>query len=126
MAKQFKICTNPTFKALVQIPVVGGEPVEVEFVFKAKNRKELATLFSKWGKEFEELRESGSDFSLEDWAEAEIKLQVSQVKDITEGWNFQDSFTDENIERLVNSSISVTEAITNAYNTAYVSAKRGN
>ena len=126
MAKKFVIAVAPTFKSKVSVPRVGADPLEVEFVFKAKSRKELATLFSKWGKEFEELRETGSDFTLEDWAEAEITLQVGQVKDIVVGWNFDDEFNDENIEALVNSSISVTEAITNAYNTAYVSAKQGN
>lgn len=128
MAKSFKIKTNPTFSAKVSIPRVGGDPIEVPFTFAVKNRKELAKLFANWQKEREELHEKGTaeKYDLEDWADKEIALQVKQVKDVVVGWGFEDQFTDENIEELVTTVISVTDAIIDCYNEAYTKARVGN
>lgn len=126
MAKTFKIAVNPTFSAIVEVPRVGGDNLQVPFVFKSKNRVELAALFTKWQKAQEDLIESGGDFTLEEWAEHEIKLQVEQIKDITHGWGFEDKFTDENIEALVATAIDVATAITDAYGAAYTKARKGN
>lgn len=48
MAK-FKLIQNPTFKADVMLPTVGGNPVKVGFEFKYRDRAELATLYAGWG-----------------------------------------------------------------------------
>lgn len=131
--KKFSIKQNPTFKASVKIPRVGGEPLEVSFTFKALDRVSLAKLFDSWRKETtallaaaQEAGEDGNEYTLEDWAEKEIAVQVKQVKDITVGWNFEDEFNDENIELLVNTSVSVTDAIIEQYNEAYSRASQGN
>jgi len=126
MAKSFKIAVNPTFTAMVEVPRVGGDPISVKFVFKAMNRLQLAALFTKWQKAQEELIEGGADYSLEQWAEKEIELQVEQVKDIVTGWGFDDAFNDENIEELVTTALDVTTAITDAYGDAYTRARKGN
>lgn len=131
--KSFKVQFNPTFKASVKIPRVGGDPLDVQFEFKVFARKELARLFDGWKQENQSLiqeatdaQDAGKDFTLEDWANREIVLQVKQVKDITVGWGFDDEFSDENIEELISTSVSVTEAILDQYNEAYTRARSGN
>lgn len=131
--KSFKTQIKPTFKATVQVPRIGAEPMAISFVFKAFDRVSLARIFDNWKKqnlelikEAEDAAETGSEFSLEDWAEREIEIQVKQVKDIVEGWGFDDEFNDENIREVVSSSVSVTDAILEQYNEAYNRARSGN
>lgn len=128
MAKTFKIAHNPTFQATVSIPRVGGDALEVPFTFKVKNRKELAKMFDTWTKQQVAMLKQGKEeeWDIERWADEEIALQVQQVKDVVVGWKFDDEFNDENIEALVTTAISVTEAITNCYNEAYTKARSGN
>lgn len=133
MAKSFKVQINPTFKSAVSIPRIGGDPLAVTFEFKAMDRVALARMFDKWKAESIELMEeaaerelAGKGFTLEEWAEREIPLQVKQVKDITVGWGFSDEFSDENIEALLTTSVSVTETILSVYNDAYTRARQGN
>lgn len=126
MAKTFKIATNPTFVAMVDVPRVGGDSISVKFTFKAMNRVELAKLFTKWTDAQKKLVEEGADYTLQEWAEKEIEIQVDQVKDIVVGWGFDDEFNDENIEELVASTIDVTSVITDCYGEAYTKARRGN
>lgn len=124
MAKKFKIKQNPTFKTKVSIPVVGGDPVEVEFEFKYKNRKELAEMYDKWSDEAEKLKLE--DVTLLELTEQEIGLQVMQVKDLVVGWEYEDEFNDENIEELVSISVDIVKAITDTYQEAYIKARQGN
>lgn len=133
MAKSFKMQMNPTFKAPVKIPRIGGDPIDVTFTFKVIDRRGLAAMFDKWKKEnielieqAQEASESGKEFTMTEWAEREIELQIQQVKDITVGWGFSDEFNDENIEALVTTSVSVTDAILEQYNEAYTRARSGN
>lgn len=128
MAKKFSIKVNPTFSKVVSIPRVGGDPIDVPFVFKTFDRKGLAKIYSKWGKENEEMIKRGKeeDWDLETWAEQEIEMQVGQVKDIVHGWGFDDEFNDENIEALVSTTTSVTGIIQEVYNDSYSKAKMGN
>lgn len=131
--KSFKVQMNPTFKATVKIPRVGGEPLTVPFTFKVMDRRGLAKVFDKWKSEnialMEEAKaasENGNEFTLAEWADREIELQISQIKDIVDGWGFSDEFNDENIEELVSTSVSVTDAILEQYNDAYTRARSGN
>ena len=126
MAKSFKIAVAPTFTSMVDIPRVGGDNISVKFIFKSMNRLQLAALFTKWQKAQEEMVAEGADFTLEEWAAKEASLQVQQVKDITNGWGFEDEFNDENIEALVLTAIDVATAITDAYGEAYTRARKGN
>lgn len=45
----FNIKPKPTFEAIVEIPVPGGEPQPLCLVFKHKNRKEVADFFDAAG-----------------------------------------------------------------------------
>jgi len=125
MSKKFSILQNPTFKSTVSIPRIGGEPINVEFEFKYLPRKELAALYEGWQKEAKELNIS-EDSTLLELTEAEVNLQVKQLKDILVGWSFEDEFSDENIAMLVGTSVHATSAITGAYSDAYSKAKLGN
>lgn len=124
MSKKFKIKQNPTFKAKVVIPVVGGDGVETEFEFKYLTRKELAAMYDKWSDEAKKL--TFEDVTLAELTDQEMKLQVMQIKDIVCGWDIEDEFNDENIEGLVNISINIVKAITDVYQKAYVESKLGN
>lgn len=126
MSKSFKIAVAPTFKANVSIPRVGGDPIDVPFTFKVLGRKELAKLYSAWGKEYKELFDKHEGEITEQYAIEEVALQVKQIKEIVEGWGFDDEFNDENLEALVDTVVSVTDAITTCYNEAYSKAKKGN
>lgn len=126
MAKSFKIASPTTFKSKVSIPRVGGEPLEVGFTFKVMGRKELAKLYSAWGKEYKELFEKHEGEITEQYAIEEVALQVKQIKEIVVAWDFDDVFNDENLEDLVDTVVSVTDAITSTYNEGYSKAKRGN
>lgn len=133
MAKSFKVQIKPTFKSAVKIPRIGGDPIDVTFEFKVFDRKALARLFDTWKedgvaliKESDDRRDKGEPLTLEEWTDREVALQVKQVKDITVGWGFDDEFSDENIEELVTSSVSVTEVILEQYNDAYTRARSGN
>lgn len=131
--KSFKVQMNPTFNSAVKIPRVGGEPLNTTFTFKVFDRIELADVFDKWKKENSELiqesddaKEAGKPFTMKEWTEREIQLQVKQVQDVVAGWGFSDEFTEENIEALVRTSVSVTDAILDQYNEAYTRARQGN
>jgi hypothetical protein len=127
MAK-FKIAQNPTFKAKVSIPRVGGSSDEVEFEFKYFDRLALSELFEKWNvardAHAEKVKAEGVS-----WVEAttsEIELQVNQMKDVVTGWAFDDEFDDESITALVTTCVAAPQAILAAYQAAYHPARLGN
>lgn len=127
MAK-IKIAQNPTFKAPVMIPRVGSDPVKVDFEFKYMDRAALAAMFDRWNSARDEFATKTKEDGLA-WAEAtagEIALQVSQIKDITTGWGFDDKFTDEAITSLVSTCIGAPQAVIDAYQSAYAPARLGN
>lgn len=133
MSKSFKKQINPTFKAAVKIPRVGQEPMAVTFEFKTMDRLALAKMFDSWKKDSIELLESaaereasGNPYSLTEWLEMEIPVQVKQIKDIVVGWGFSDEFSDENIAELISTSTSVTDVILEEYNDAFMRARQGN
>ncbi|WP_311902270.1 phage tail assembly chaperone [Pseudomonas sp. VD-NE white] len=108
MAK-IRIAQNPTFRALVHIPVVGCEPEAIENL-KAK-----------------EMREGfGEGTTLSDVVAAETEYQVQQIKDLVAGWGFDDKFDDKSILALVKSCQGTAEAVVNAYQSAFNQARLGN
>lgn len=125
MAKKFKILQNPTFKKKVDVPRIGGEPTQIEFEFRYLPRKQLAELYDVWEKETKELINSEITNFIE-LTEAEINLQVKQLKDILVGWDFEDEFSDENIGLLVETSVHAARVIVDSYGESYSNAKLGN
>lgn len=133
MSKSFKKQINPTFKAAVKIPRVGDEPMAVTFEFKTMDRLALAKMFDSWKKDSIEMLENaaereaaGTPYTLTEWLELEIPVQVKQIKDIVVGWGFSDEFSDENIAELISTSTSVTDVILEEYNEAFMRARQGN
>ncbi|ROM84877.1 phage tail assembly chaperone [Pseudomonas sp. WP18] len=125
MAK-FKLIHNPTFKADVMLPTVGGEPVKVGFEFKYRDRAELATLYAGWGERHKALGEKSDEVGLEKFTAMLIDLQVEQLKAIVVGWDIGEDFTDENLRILVGSISATPSAVLAAYSEAFSKARLGN
>jgi len=103
MAK-LSLTASPTFKSNVQIPVPGKKPVPVEFIFKGRTKKE-----------FQEFVES-----LRDREDADVVL------DIASGWELEDAFVLESVERMLDSYIGSARAIIDTYLKELTSARLGN
>ncbi|BBP76524.1 hypothetical protein PHLH7_26280 [Pseudomonas sp. Ost2] len=126
MAK-IKIAQNPTFKAFVLIPIVGSEPEKIEFTFKYRDREELASLFDEWSVKRGEMRESlGENPTLSQIVAADTEQQAQQIKDLVSAWAFDDKFDDKSILALVKSCQGATEAVVDAYQSAFSQARLGN
>lgn len=126
----FKIAQNPTFKADVEIPRVNGETIKVPFVFKYRGRKELAAMFAGWDKRSKDdqarLKEMGDDVTLVEITDASIEMQVEQVAELVDGWGFDDEVSEESIRALVETSAGAGAAIVDAYQNAFMPARKGN
>lgn len=124
----FKIAQNATFKAQVEIPRVGLDPITAEVEFKYRDRKELSAYYDKWN----EARDAAAKEAMKDgttWemaTAAQIKLEVAQLKEILVGWDFEEAFTDESLLDLVSGFQGAPAALLDAYQKAYVVARRGN
>lgn len=126
MAK-IRIAQNPTFKAFVSIPIVGGEPEKIEFTFKYRDRPGLAALFDEWNLKRDEVRTSlGESPTLSEIVAADTEQQSQQIKDLVVGWGFDDKFDDKSIRALVTSCQGAAEAVVNAYQSAFNQARLGN
>lgn len=132
MAKSFKIAQNTTFKQMVKVPRVGGDPIEVEFEFKYLTRPQLSHLQDTWDVSTKDMIEKWStarekeELAIEDMTEDETKHNIKQLQDIVVGWSFDDEFNEDNIRALVESSIGSVEAVVAAYHQAYQKTKLGN
>ncbi|SER52324.1 MULTISPECIES: phage tail assembly chaperone [Pseudomonas] len=100
----FKLDPNPTFDALVAIPVPGGSKADVKFTFKHRSKTELEDFLS-------------TNKDMDD---------TTLVKSIADGWELDDEFNDENIGRLLNNYIGAGSAIYVKYLEELYQAKRLN
>lgn len=126
MAK-IRIAQNPTFKAFVSIPIVGGEPEKIEFTFKYRDRPGLAALFDEWNLKRDEARTAlGESPTLSEIVAVDTEQQSQQIKDLVVGWGFDDKFDDKSIRALVTSCQGAAEAVVNAYQSAFNQARLGN
>lgn len=126
MAK-IRIAQNPTFKAFVSIPIVGGEPEKIEFTFKYRDRPGLAALFDEWNLKRDKARTAlGESPTLSEIVAADTEQQSQQIKDLVVGWGFDDKFDDKSIRALVTSCQGAAEAVVNAYQSAFNQARLGN
>lgn len=130
MATKFRIAQKPTFKADVEIPRVGGSTIKVPFVFRYRDRTELASLFASWqqaaAEDQERFKEKGSDITLVDITDANIERQIEQVSELVVGWGFEDVLTPDSIRALVETSAGAGDAIVAAYQNAFAAARLGN
>lgn len=127
MAK-FKIAQNPTFKAPVQIPRIGGDPVAVEFEFKYMDREALAGLFDQWGEARKALLERAQkeELSFTASTKAEMEMQAQQLTDVVVGWAFDEPFSEESVRALVTTCVGAPKAVIEAYQEAYRPHRLGN
>lgn len=125
MAK-FSLIQNPTFKADVMGPQLGGQPVKVGFAFKYLDRAGLAELYAEWGERHKALVVKADDMDLLTFTAAQIDLQVDQVKAVVADWDFKEELNDQNIRVLVSSILSVPSAVLATYSEAFNQARLGN
>lgn len=95
---------NPTFQALVGIPVAGGTSVDVLFTFKHRTKTELV--------EFVSTRQDHSD--------------EETFLGMVTAWDLQEPFTPANVALLLENYIGAALAVYEAYKTELVKAKAGN
>lgn len=94
----------PTFRAKVGIPVPGGSPVQVEFVFKHRTKSEVD--------KFMNSRAGVSD--------------LDSIMDIIEGWDLAEPFDREGVELLLENYAGAALALYVAYVDELLQAKRKN
>jgi len=105
MAKpKFSLTASPTFKAKVAIPVPGDKSADIEFIFKGRTR------------------EAFKDFidGLKDREDAEV------IMDIASGWDLDDAFEKDNIEKLTQNYLGAARAIIEKYLSELTQARLGN
>lgn len=105
MAKaKFTLTASPTFKATVQVPVPGAKPADIEFTFKGRTR------------------EAFKDFidSIKDREDAEV------IMDIASGWDLDDAFEKDNIEKLTQNYLGAARAVIEKYLSELTQARLGN
>lgn len=103
MAK-LTLTMSPTFAGTVRIPVPGKKAVPVDFTFRARTRDQ----FQEW---LDAL--SGKD-------------DVDALLDILTGWELEDEFGRESVEKLVQAYPGAARAITEHYIREQVGARSGN
>ena len=104
MAKKFSLTPSPTFKAPVAIQVPGGKAVEVEFVFKHRDRENF--------KEFVDSLEGRKD--------------VDILLDIASGWELEDAFDEKNLQKLADNYLGAGRAVLQAYISELTAARAKN
>ncbi|MNX98714.1 hypothetical protein D3C86_1311330 [compost metagenome] len=106
MAKtKFTLNPAPTFKKKVPLPVPGAGFEDVEFIFKHRTKE---------------------DFKLFAEGLAERTDDVQLLLDIACGWELDDAFDQENIERLVQGYVGSARAVLGAYIDELSKARLGN
>lgn len=90
---KLKLNPEPTFKAKVGIPVPGTRPVDVVFTFKHRTRDVLM-----------------------EWVETSSNdTDVQSIMDCATGWELDDEFNAENVDRLCNNYPGAGFAIVRTY-----------
>lgn len=103
MAK-LTLTAAPTFLAKVSIPVPGAKAVPVEFKFKARTKDEF--------KEFVESLGESED--------------VDAIMEMAMGWELDDAFSKDNVDKMVQNYIGSARAILDKYLTENSGARLGN
>ncbi len=103
MAK-LALTASPTFAAKVAIPIPGAKPAPVEFTFKNRTKDQFKAF-------------------LEDMADRE---DVEAIMEVASGWDLEDAFGPENVEKLVQNYIGSAKAILETYINQVAAARLGN
>lgn len=109
MAKnKFTLTVSPTFDATVAIPVPGKGTADVKFTFKHRDRQAFRELMDG----LSEPREDRSDADL--------------VLDIASGWDLDEPFDSENVDKMLENYIGSGSAILQAYVREQTGARQKN
>jgi len=100
---KLRLVPDPTFKAVAPIPVPGKGTVEVEFVFRWRGQKDLDAFIA-----------------LKD------RSNVDLLMDILAGWELDDPFNRENVEKFVDHYPAAAAPITRVYVQECYGAREGN
>lgn len=103
MAK-FTLTASPTFTSKVSIPVPGSKAVPVEFKFKGRTKDEF--------KKFLETMTDHEDLHV--------------VLEMASGWDLEDVFNEDNVEKLLQNYIGSGRAIIEKYINELSAARLGN
>lgn len=103
MAK-LKLIAEPTFKAMVGVPIPGGDDVPVEMTFKHRTRSDLI----EWSK------------SINDRPLAEAFMEM------VTGWELTDAFTKENVGTFLENYGGAFQATVRCYSHELLRARMGN
>jgi hypothetical protein len=103
-AIKFRLNSSPTFKAKVAIPIPGAKPEQVEFTFKHMPRTEFLEFFDK---------ASGME-------------NVEIVLAIASGWELEDPFTTENVDKLDQQYLGAARAIYDTWRDQLTGSRLGN
>lgn len=96
MAKpKFSLTAKPTFAAVVPIPVPGDLAADVLFTFKGRTREQLQGFM-----------ESTRDTE---------RLKLDIVMDMVAGWELEDPFDREHVEKLLENYLGAYQAIYETY-----------
>ena len=98
------LSASPTFTATVLIPVPGKKAVPVEFTYKGRTK--------------EAFREFADGLGGRD--------EIDLLMDIIVGWELEDEFSRDNVEKLSNEYMGASKAIIDKYVTELTGAKLGN
>jgi hypothetical protein len=109
MAK-LKLQPDPTFKAKVGIPIPGGEPVEVEFTFKHRDREAIQAYLDE----------------LKGMVDQSIETDVHIVQKVATAWELDDPFDDPSIRLLCSNYHGAAWEISRKYIQELMHAKTGN
>lgn len=101
---KLKLVAEPTFKALVNIPVAGCDAVPVMFVFKHRTKDEL-----------DEFIKTRAD-----------KPDVDSFLEMVAGWDLEDKFTPENAALLLQNRIGTALATYKVYIDELIGARAKN
>lgn len=101
---KFKLEASPTFKAKVSIPVPGGKAEKVEFTFRHRTRKEFLAWLS----------------TIENKEDPDIVL------DVASGWELEDPFDREHIEKMCENFMGSAKAVLDVYLAENAGARLGN
>lgn len=111
----FKIIPAPTFKAVVSIPVPGGEPQELPVVFKHKGKKALT--------EFNDAMQKADQ---QQDKEKALKDEADLLFGLIDSWEADEPLNRENFDALLDQYMTANSAIYMAYLESLMGAKRGN
>jgi hypothetical protein len=100
--------SDPTFLATVQIPVPGTYPEPVKFTFKHRSKDELRAFMK---------AQDDADPKMED---------IDLVMSMAEGWDLDDPFNRENVDRLLQKFHAAATAISTSYIRELTQARLGN